>query len=135
MKLAGRLFALVGSVPVSVLVACSSDDEVVGASGLARDRTVASLSAEEATKLCDWSLAVQGGAGEVTDCGGGVSSVVHTKEECVEDIAVMKRLGSCYAVTVAEVEDCSSEEGNDGCASSSTCKTIEDRLEACAAAE
>jgi hypothetical protein len=46
------------------LIACASSTSEEGASGFRRDRTVASLSTEEASRLCDWSIGTQGGAGK-----------------------------------------------------------------------
>ena len=117
------------------LVACSSstlDGTVAGESGFERSRTVASLTADEADRLCDWSLEKQGGAGKETKCDATSSRVVHTKEQCLEDITVITKLSGCYAVTVAEVEDCSKEEGAAPCTRSAACDALNDRLEKCA---
>jgi hypothetical protein len=117
-----------------VLVACTSESAPAdeGASGLSRSRTVASLSSEEASSLCDWSLATQGGPGKTTKCGETSSRVVHTKDECLEDVAVITKLAGCYALTVGEVEDCSKEEAADACGASPACDALNARLETCA---
>lgn len=116
------------------VVACASESPsaVGGESGLSRSKTIASLSGEEASSLCDWSLRTQGGAGKVTKCSQTSSQVVHTKDECLEDIEAIKTLASCYALTVGEVEDCSKEEGADACEPSPACDASNARLETCA---
>jgi hypothetical protein len=111
------------------LVACASEE--VGESGMARSRAVASLTSYEAEKLCDWSLETQGGAGERFECSETSSRVVHTKDECLEDVAIIKKLAGCYAVTVAEVEDCAEQEGANPCARSAACDALNARLEQC----
>lgn len=117
------------------LVACATESSSTpadeGASGFSRSRVVASLSAEEAARLCDWSLATEGGAGKTFACGETSSRVVHTKDECLDDVATLTKLAGCYAVTVGEVEDCSKEEGADACGRSPSCEAIEVRLEKC----
>lgn len=124
-----------GFAVVLQLVACatesatSSNDE--GASGFSRSRSVASLDDERAARPCDWSLETQGGAGKVTACAETSSRVVHTKEECLEDIALVRRLADCYAVTVGELEDWSTDERADPCGDSSRCEALEERLEKC----
>lgn len=125
---------LLSSAALVLAAACSSSssDAQTGASGLARDRSVASLSDAEAAELCDWSLATEGGAGKRFDCGGGESRVVHTRAECLDDVATLKKLEPCYAVRVGELEDCSIAEGKDACGRAPACTTINDRLEACA---
>lgn len=116
------------------LVACASESrsEADGASGFARSRSVASLSAEEAGRLCDWSLATQGGAGKRFECDATSSRVVHTKEECLEDVATITKLADCYAVTIGEVEDCTKEEAADACGRSPSRDALGERLENCA---
>ena len=116
------------------LVACASESEPAseGESGLSRSKTVASLSAEEASSLCDWSIATQGGAGKTTKCGETSSRVVHTKEQCLEDVAIITKLASCYALTVGEVEDCSKQEAANACGRSPACDALNERLEKCA---
>lgn len=114
------------------LIACSSEPNDPGESGFDRSRTVASLSADEASSLCDWSLEKQGGAGKKTECSETSSRVVHTKEQCLEDVAVITKLSHCYAVTVAEVEDCSKEEAANACGRAATCDALNERLEKCA---
>jgi hypothetical protein len=109
----------------------SADDER-GASGLVRSRAIGSLSDAEADAFCDWSLATQGGAGKKTDCGGGRSKVVHTKEECLDDVRTIRSFASCYAATVGEAEDCSVEEGRATCEKAPTCESLNARLDACA---
>lgn len=116
------------------LVACASESasEPASESGLARSRLVASLSSDEASSLCDWSITTQGGAGKTTKCDETSSRVVHTKDECLEDIATITKLASCYALTVGEVEDCSKEEAANACGPSSACDALNGRLEECA---
>jgi hypothetical protein len=114
------------------LIACASSTSEEGASGLPRDETVASLSTEEASRLCDWSIGTQGGAGKKTECDATSSRVVHTKDECLEDVAVITKLAGCYAVTVAEVEDCSKEEAAAPCGRSTACDGLNEGLEKCA---
>jgi hypothetical protein len=120
------------------LVACASESGTVstaddtGASGLSRSRTVASLTSEEASRLCDWSLETEGGAGKKFECTETSSRVVHTKDECIENVGVISKLSDCYALTVAEVEDCSKEEGADPCGRSRACDALNARLEQCA---
>lgn len=114
------------------LVACTSEAADEGASGFSRSRTVASLSSEEASSLCDWSIQTQGGAGKTTKCDETSSRVVHTKDECIEDVAVITKLSSCYALTVGEVEDCSKQDAADACGSSPACDALNERLEKCA---
>lgn len=127
-----RLLFPVAAAALAAACSSSSGDAQTGASGLARSRSVASLSDDEAAKLCDWSLATEGGAGKEFDCGGGESHVVHTKAECLDGVALMKKLEPCYAVTVGELEDCSIAEGKDACGRAPACTTVNDRLEACA---
>jgi hypothetical protein len=117
------------------LFACATESSAPndeGESGFSRSRTVASLTSEEAGRLCDWSLATEGGAGKEFTCGEGSSRVVHTKDECVEDIGIITKLESCYAVTIGELEDCSKAEGADHCAHSAACDAVNERLEKCA---
>lgn len=103
-----------------------------GASGLSRSRTLASLTEEEASKLCAWSLATEGGAGKVTDCGGGRSTAVHTNDECLESLKATRTVLSCYPVTVGEAEDCSAESAKSACTNGPICEAINGRLETCA---
>lgn len=114
------------------LVACASEPEPAGESGLAPSRTVASLSADEASALCDWSVEARGGAGKTTKCDETSSRVVHTKDECLEDIEIIVTLSSCYALTVGEVEACSKQEAASPCGPSPACAALNERLEACA---
>jgi hypothetical protein len=111
--------------------ASSSEAQRIGASGIDRARGIASLSATEAAALCDWSLATEGGAGKKTDCGGGRSTVVHTKDECLANTESIRTLASCYGVTVGELEDCSTEEGSAPCVDGPKCKDLNARLETC----
>lgn len=127
--------ALVFAVALQ-LVACATEagsapaDE--GPSGFSRSRSVASLTSDEASRLCDWSLETQGGPGKRTECGAGSSRVTHTKDECLEDIAIITKLAGCYPLTVGEVEDCSKETAADHCGEQPTCNALNERVEKCA---
>ena len=116
------------------VVACASESSE-GGSGLSRSKTIAALSADESASLCDWSITTQGGPGTEFKCDAGSSRVVHTNEECLEDMAVITKLSSCYALTVGEVEDCTKEEAADPCGRSPSCDALEGRLEKCAEKE
>lgn len=63
------------------------------------------------------------------------SCVVHTKEQCLENIALFRRFASCYAITVGEVDACSEEERKDPCGPSPTCEAFQEHLEKCAKRE
>ncbi|HVH43796.1 MAG TPA: hypothetical protein VM925_15690 [Labilithrix sp.] len=117
---------------LTLSTACSSDDGAKGPSGLVSSRAISELSATEASALCDWSLATEGGPGKVTDCGGGNSRVVHTKEECLEDHALISKLSSCVTVTVSDIERCAIESGKDACGDHPECKALNARLDTCA---
>jgi hypothetical protein len=116
------------------VVACASESDSAseGASGLSRSKTIASLSADESAALCEWSITTQGGPAKEFKCDGGSSRVVHTNDECLEDMAVITKLSSCYALTVGEVEDCTREEAADPCGRSPSCDALEEHLEKCA---
>lgn len=123
------------SIFLAFLPACSDSAEssgAPGASGLSRSRTLASLTEEEASKLCAWSLATEGGAGKVTDCGGGRSTAVHTNDECLESVKAARTVLSCYPLTVGEAEDCSAETANSACTNGPVCEAINRRFETCA---
>lgn len=110
-------------------------DEGAGASasGLSRSRTVASLSNESKRALSATGPSTpKDGAGKTTKCDETSSRVVHTKDECLEDVTVITKLVSCYALTVGEVEDCSKEEAASACGRSPACDTLNERLETCA---
>jgi hypothetical protein len=124
---------LVLAVFLHLVVACASESsDSQGASGLSRSKTIASLSAEESGSLCDWSLETQGGPGKEFKCDETSSRVVHTRDECLEDMAVMTKLSGCYPLTVGEVEDCTKEEAADPCGRSPACDALNERLEKCA---
>lgn len=121
---------------VGALAACSSDDSASsggkGGSGIDTSRSLDSLSSDERSALCDWSLEAQGGAGKVTECGGGESREVHTKQRCLEDMEAISKLADCVKITVAEIEKCSTEEGKGPCEDSATCEDLNQRVESCA---
>jgi hypothetical protein len=116
------------------LIACTSTEAEGprGESGFSRSQTVASLTAEEAGSLCDWSIERQGGAGKEFKCDASSSRVVHTKDECLEDVASITKLSECYALTVGEVEDCTKEEAADPCGQSPACDALNERMKKCA---
>lgn len=105
--------------------ACGGDD---GGSGVDSGKTLGALSASEQTALCEHIVEVQGGAGHVSDCGGGVTVTTDTVAECVTGFA---DLAATCAATVGQAETCAAAigaapctfEGSPECTAVITCFT------------
>jgi hypothetical protein len=109
-----------GAFAAAVLVAvvsCSGDGGGPGpTTGLSRQATIASLNAQQAATLCDWTNAKQGGYGraDVTCSDGSSQETDPDKQSCVESVPLVGAF--CPALTVADIEDCANATGQDLCA-------------------
>jgi hypothetical protein len=101
-----------------VLIACSGADSggSPGQSGVASGTSIAQLTDQEASQLCDWSLKTEGGAGNVTKCGDGSERETHTKDQCLEGLRSIRTLALPCTITVGDAEGCSLETQKDACA-------------------
>src|SRR3954465_3949188 len=93
---------------LSLLVtSCSSDsddggDSTPGASGVAGNKKLSELNADDIGKLCDWGASLYGGYGmEVTCDDGSTSRTQSSREACTADAD----FATCHA-TVSQFEAC-----------------------------
>jgi hypothetical protein len=78
-----------------------------GASGVPRTKYLDELSAAEIQALCEWTIPLEGGAGE-QQCGDGVTVTTPTVEECSTSSVTIH-------CTVGMVEDCALSLNGDPC--------------------
>jgi hypothetical protein len=103
--------------------ACSSGGSSgSGHSGVPRDATLVSLTAQQFGKLCDWINASVGGYGSIDNCDGGSSRHADSNQQACIDGTV-----GCPAVTVGAVEDCINAIAGDLCRTETeaTCIALE----------
>jgi hypothetical protein len=94
----------------ATLAACSGGDGA-DSSGLSSSSQIGSLSTEERTTLCEWSVDIQGGEGNVTECPDNVTVTVSTVADCVADSSAYDECD----LTVGDVEECSRANADDPC--------------------
>jgi len=83
-------------------------------SGLSRTATVKSLTSAQATTLCDWQTAKQGGYGRSVTCAdGSMQSTDPDQATCVSAVSLVGSL--CPTLTVGDVEDCADASQTDLC--------------------
>jgi hypothetical protein len=91
-------------IAAAVLASACGGDGAGASSGVAGDKRLDSLTADEKAKLCDWGAAKFGGYGHTTDCGDGYSiSAVESQAACVAGLPE-----ECDK-TVADVEQCAND--------------------------
>ena len=100
-----------------LLIACSGGETGAGQdrSGVAPEKSIAELTDDEASRLCDWSLGVQGGPGSVTKCGDGSESRTHTKEVCLDALRNIGKVVATCPMNVGDGEACALESQDDPC--------------------
>jgi len=87
----------------ALAVGCSSSGggNGPGASGVASNKRLDSLTDAEKAAFCDWSNAKLGGYGTTMDCGGGITiDAAASQAECIADAPT-----NCSA-TVGQAEAC-----------------------------
>ncbi len=97
---------------VVVAMAMAACGGSAGPSGVDSNKHINTLSTSEAQTFCEWAVEEQGGAGHVTDCGGGVMVTADTVAECETNQA---NLVATCAATVADAEACMTAMGADPC--------------------
>lgn len=91
---------------MTIFVACGGDSSSSG-SGIDRSKRVASLSSDEAKKLCDYLNNKQGGYGKSQTCQDGTTETTDdSQNECVLGAAAIGLLSGCSSITVGQSEDC-----------------------------
>jgi hypothetical protein len=97
---------------------------------VAKGKSVTALSDDETSRLCDWELQTEGGAGSVTKCTDGTERETHTKDRCVETYGALRKMTLPCSITVGDIEACSLETQKDSCAEvKATCDRINDCVE------
>jgi hypothetical protein len=111
-----RVAGAFAAAALIAVVSCSGDGGGPGpTSGLSRQATIASLNAQQAATICDWTNAKQGGYGRDTTCSDGSSQETDAdKQTCVESVPLVGAL--CPTLTVGDIEDCANATGTDLCA-------------------
>jgi hypothetical protein len=85
-------------------------------SGFPRDRLVATLTAAEAARLCDWVNANEGGYGRQITCSDGrIEESDESLVTCVRDFLDLRPILQACQLTVGHMEDCSRAIGPDLC--------------------
>jgi hypothetical protein len=118
----GILVAAAGGAPS---ISCGSSGGPGDSSGVPRSATVGSLSSTDATTLCDWVNAKQGGYGRTVTCSDGSTRTTDTDQAiCVAGSHAAQT--ACPTLTVGETEDCANAIGSDLCAIStaSACAAV-----------
>ena len=91
------------------MTACGSGDK-----SLDRNKTVATLSTDEKTTLCDQLNGAQGGYGRSVTCASGQTETTDPNQsECV--LSTPASGSPCAALTVGTVLDCAAAVGGDLC--------------------
>jgi hypothetical protein len=93
-------------------------------SGIPRELSLASLTTDQASTLCDWTNLKQGGYDRVVTCPGGAESTNPSNFSCVNSTASIG--GRCPELTVGNIEDCANATGTDLCklASAAECVAV-----------
>lgn len=122
---------LIASAVSCLVFACGSGNsgDDIGQSGISKLKSLQELTDSEASRLCEWSLATEGGAGHLTKCPDGTERQTHTMDRCLENIQLLRELELPCTISVDDAEKCSLETQEDACANSKpTC----DRVNTCA---
>ena len=82
-------------------------------SGLARSLTLASLSEDQASALCDWEDLKEGGYNRVVACAGGPAATYFSNQICLNSTSALGN--RCQELTVGDIEDCANATGPDLC--------------------
>lgn len=91
-----------------------SGGSVGSSSGVARGLSLANLTSDQASTLCDWTNLKQGGYGRIVGCpGGGVEATNPSNQSCVNSTLALGN--RCLQLTVGNIEDCANVTGTDLC--------------------
>jgi hypothetical protein len=82
-------------------------------SGIPRDLSLASLTTDQASTLCDWANLKQGGYGRLVTCSGRAEATNPSNFSCVNSTTSIGN--RCPQLTVGNIEDCANVTGADLC--------------------
>jgi hypothetical protein len=101
----GHIFSrALGGLLALGLVACGSDNDGGGSSGVTGSKQLSALSAAEVGNICDWAAAKYGGYGHEISCGKDTDSTWSSQSVCVNDFT--SSFVNCKNGTVAQLEGC-----------------------------